>query len=186
MNRAHNETIQLLRAMRSLSLPQCVWIVLQSCFSTASTLKLLLPVLPTLSSMPSFHFFSPLLFCSLLLASLLHPLKTLRFPLLAQLQVPLVLRLDLRVDPLLKITERWRGLQNIQWLHVNHTFYSMTSKVLEQKYTFSPAAQCEPYEVVGRRNNLRTSSTSAYTCPLHQTRLPCKDRRKSTSAQELH
>ena len=175
MNRAHNETIQLLRAMRSLSLPQCVWIVLQSCFSTASTLKLLLPVLPTLSSMPSFHFFFPLLFCSLLLASLLHPLKTHRFPLL-----------DLCVDPLLKITEQWRGLQNIQWLHVNHTFKIITSKVLQEKYTFLPSTQCGSYEVVGRRYNLCTSSTSACTCHVHQTRLPCKDRRRNTLAQELH
>jgi len=55
------------------------------------------------------------------------------FPLLTQLQVPLILLLDLNVDPLLKITKQGRGLQNIHWLHNNHTFKIMTRKVLQQK-----------------------------------------------------
>ena len=62
-------------------------------------------------------FFCALLFRCLILASLLHQLPPLRLPLLQFPHIRLIFLLDLSVDPQLKITKRWRGLQNIQLLY---------------------------------------------------------------------
>ena len=55
-------------------------------------------------------------FFSLLSVSLLHHLLVLCLPPQQFLHPFLVFRLNLSVDPLLKITERWRGLQKMQLL----------------------------------------------------------------------
>ena len=77
-------------------------------------------------------------FCYLHLASLL-PQLPLRIPLLDHLQIFLVLLLDLSVHPRLKVTERGSGLQNIQLLHIKHTWFYMTLEILNKKYKLSPS-----------------------------------------------
>ena len=75
-----------------------------------------------------FLLFLVLLFCSLLCTSLLHHLLVLCLPPQQFLHPFLVFRLDLSVDPLLKITEQWRGLQQMQLLQnkKNHARCHMT------------------------------------------------------------
>jgi hypothetical protein len=51
-----------------------------------------------------------------LLLFLIYPLLVLCIPLLKILHPFFIFLRDLCVGPLLKITERWRSLQNIQWL----------------------------------------------------------------------
>ena len=143
----------LLHATIPLPLPQCIWIPLHCCIGTVNTLKLVLPLLPTLSCLPPLQFFFPLLFCCLLLASLLPQLLPLRITLLHHPRTLLALLLNLSVNPLLKVTKWGRGVQNNQLLHNSHTRFHITSKILNKKYKFNshhqPNADLTRYGVQG-------------------------------------
>jgi hypothetical protein len=100
--------------MGPFSLAKCIRVLLHCVLCTMCTLKLLLLLLPAFSNTPHFLLVYLLLLDRKLLSSFLYPLFVLCIPLFKVLQPLLVFLQDFCVNPLLKITKRWRSLQNMQ------------------------------------------------------------------------
>ena len=108
------------------------------------------PSPPCTQQHTSFLLFLVLLFCSLLSASLLHHLLVLCLPPQQFLHPFLVFRLDLSVDPLLKIIERWRGLQKMQLLqNKNHARCHMTQTTIPHHLVHAALMKCRLKRKIG-------------------------------------